>query len=75
VSKLYSRFKQTKNYRLEVYKDGEWHDAGDIYEEQSKKLCEKQMCSVNFLGQKVRMVMFVNTWQYSGVVKDKDFRK
>lgn len=72
---LYARFKQTKNYRIEIKRGRKWEDAGDVYEEQSKTMCQKQMNSVNFFGHKVRMVMFVNTWKFDGVVEEKDFSK
>jgi len=70
-SKIHLR---TRCFRLEFENDnGEWEDAGDIYVEDSKSACLKEMVTVNFLMHPhVRMVQHDH---YERVVAIMDGRK
>jgi len=60
-------------FRLEFKDtDGKWKDAGDVYEEETRRACRGEMVFVNFAGHTVRMVEFVTIRK--GVVSQKHFR-
>lgn len=57
-------------FRLEIFKDGKWEDAGDVYEEETKRDCRREMVCVNFYDYKVRMVEYVTASRPVGKVVD-----
>lgn len=57
-------------YRLQHLVDGKWVDAGDVYEEETKTWCRKEMVEVNFPYTKVRMVEHFHGWKTIGIEKD-----
>jgi hypothetical protein len=58
-------------YRLEFLDDdGKWKDAGDVYEEETKRECRREMVQVNFMFHKVRMVEHFHASRPVGNTKD-----
>ena len=57
-------------YRLQRFTGGKWVDAGDVYEEETKRWCRGQMVRVNFFPDKVRMVEHFHGWRPVGKVYD-----
>jgi len=58
-------------YRLEFLDDdGKWKDAGDVYEEETKRWCRGEMVCVNFWPHKVRMVQHFHAYFPIGKIKD-----
>ena len=58
-------------YRLEFLDDdGKWKDAGDVYEEETKRWCRVEMVCVNFWPHKVRMVEHFHAFRPIGKIKD-----
>jgi hypothetical protein len=58
-------------YRVEFLDDdGAWKDAGDVYEEETKRQCRKQMTCVNFYPHKIRMVGYATVRRQVSKIKD-----
>lgn len=49
-------------YKLQVCINGKWEDAGDQYEEQTLKECVRNVFSIDFYPNRVRVVKHFHGW-------------